>query len=96
MGGTCCKPVSEEIVEFGRVKSFKRPRWRSDTPLTEEELQRMRAVFWDTEPHYGGNRGASRGGNSRLPRPNQAETRVLRHTRRGLCPLPAPQSFGTP
>jgi hypothetical protein len=39
-----------------RPRNFKFPRWRSDDAMTEDELQRMRDEFWDTEPHYGGNR----------------------------------------
>ncbi len=40
-----------------RPRSFKPPRWRSDDPLTDDELRRQRDEFWDTEPHYGGDRG---------------------------------------
>eukprot|EP00887_Chlorella_sp_A99_P003640 scaffold7.g3640.t1 len=60
MGGACCKPVEleERDSQFGsnQVKSWRRPRWKSETPMTQEELERQREVFWDTEPHYGGSR----------------------------------------
>lgn len=43
MGGVCCKPEDDDLEDptFGsaRVKSWKRPRWRSDEPLTAEQLQ---------------------------------------------------------
>lgn len=60
MGG-CCSTATDEPVdtpqEYGhRVKKWHRPKWRSDQPMTAEELERQREVFWDTEPHYGGSR----------------------------------------
>lgn len=59
MGANCCKPDFEEDEYVGRVKTYKRPRWRSEGPITHQELQRMRDQFWDTEPHYGGDRGTA-------------------------------------
>lgn len=60
MGGVCCKPEDDDLADstFGstRVKSWKRHKWRSEEPITEEELKRKRQVFWETEPHYGGDR----------------------------------------
>jgi len=35
---------------------FKPPRWKSTDPLTESQLARKREEFWDTAPHYGGDR----------------------------------------
>lgn len=59
MGNSCCKP--EEDAEEGSARTnFRRPRWRSGDPLSEEDLERMRAQFWDTEPHYGGDRGKNK------------------------------------
>ncbi|KAL4855988.1 Ubiquitin domain-containing protein 2 [Chlorella vulgaris] len=60
MGAVCCKPEDDELGDptFGstRVKSWKRSKWRTDEAITASQLQRMRDEFWDTEPHYGGNR----------------------------------------
>lgn len=48
---------TEAPGEYGhRVKKWHRPKWRSDQPMTQEDLERQREVFWDTEPHYGGSR----------------------------------------
>jgi hypothetical protein len=60
MGQACCKAAEEpeDERELGRVRTWRRPRWRSDEPVDEAELRRMREEFWDTEPHYGGDRGA--------------------------------------
>lgn len=37
-------------------KTF-RPRWKSEEPVTVSSLQKLRDEFWDTAPHYGGERG---------------------------------------
>jgi hypothetical protein len=61
MGQACCTQAAsepEDERELGRVRTWRRPRWRSDEPVDEAELRRMREEFWDTEPHYGGDRGA--------------------------------------
>jgi hypothetical protein len=60
MGNQCCKPEREEDDCSVRPRNFKFPRWRSDGPIAEEELKRMRDEFWYTEPHYGGDRGMYR------------------------------------
>lgn len=60
MGAVCCKPEDDDLADpaFGsaRVKSWKRHKWRSEELLTRSQLQRMRDEFWETEPHYGGDR----------------------------------------
>lgn len=58
MGNNCCSSGGGAEGEAGNGKAvkIKRPRWRSEEPITEEQLQRMREEFWETEPHYGGNR----------------------------------------
>jgi hypothetical protein len=33
-----------------------KPRWKSQERLTKAELEEKRAVFWDTQPHYGGSK----------------------------------------
>ena len=37
-------------------KTF-RPRWKSEEPVTVSSSQKLRDEFWDTAPHYGGERG---------------------------------------
>lgn len=49
---TCRAPVNCT----GDVRKLVRPKWKSNKPMTKKELEEMRAVFWDTEPHYGGNK----------------------------------------
>lgn len=59
MGNSCCTPGGGAQDDGDRNSTsvkIKRPRWRSDEPITEEQLQRMREEFWETEPHYGGDR----------------------------------------
>ena len=44
MGANCCKPEPDEPEVLGAaVKAWKRPKWKSDEPLTEEQLQVGRA-----------------------------------------------------
>lgn len=31
--------------------------WRSETPLTVQDLARKRQEFWETQPYYGGDKG---------------------------------------
>ncbi|WIA12191.1 hypothetical protein OEZ86_003173 [Tetradesmus obliquus] len=38
------------------TKQYSKPRWKSREPLTAAKLQRMRDEFWDTQPHYGGDK----------------------------------------
>ena len=40
MGANCCKPEPDEATEVGvAVKTWKRPKWKSEEPMTEEQLQ---------------------------------------------------------
>eukprot|EP00775_Hariotina_reticulata_P000939 gene939-1265_t len=62
MGICCGKPdvKQEEVASRPKkeapTKTFAKPRWKSQEPLTPAKLQAMRDEFWDTQPHYGGNR----------------------------------------
>ncbi|KAF6260522.1 hypothetical protein COO60DRAFT_1294336 [Scenedesmus sp. NREL 46B-D3] len=38
------------------TKQYSRPRWKSREPLSAAKLQRMQDEFWDTQPHYGGDK----------------------------------------
>eukprot|EP00897_Mesotaenium_endlicherianum_P005058 jgi/Mesen1/4580/ME000232S03842 len=41
----------------GQRKKLKKPKpWRHSEPITREQLKNMREEFWDTAPHYGGQR----------------------------------------
>ncbi|CAI7921337.1 unnamed protein product [Closterium sp. NIES-53] len=42
-------------VPYGK-KVVKPKAWKHPTPLSQAELTRMREEFWDTAPHYGGQR----------------------------------------
>ncbi|KAJ7565122.1 hypothetical protein O6H91_02G048900 [Diphasiastrum complanatum] len=40
---------------IGRHKKLKRPKpWKNLEPITRAQVKRMRDEFWDTAPHYGG------------------------------------------
>lgn len=39
-----------------KKKVVKPKPWKHPTPLSRSELNRMREEFWDTSPHYGGQR----------------------------------------
>jgi hypothetical protein len=39
-----------------RVKKVTWPTWKGDKPTALADLERRRAEFWETEPHFGGNR----------------------------------------
>ncbi|MQL85987.1 hypothetical protein Taro_018526 [Colocasia esculenta] len=50
------------------VKKLKRPKaWKHTQPLTMVELRRMRDEFWDTQPHYGGQKVCRCLGRERIP-----------------------------
>jgi hypothetical protein len=39
-------------------KKLKRPKaWKHTQPITPARLKQMRDEFWDTAPHYGGQKG---------------------------------------
>lgn len=46
------------LAKEKEVKELRRCVWCADPPVTAEELKRRREEFWDTQPHYGGSRGA--------------------------------------
>ncbi|KAJ7547039.1 hypothetical protein O6H91_08G066200 [Diphasiastrum complanatum] len=49
-----CIASSEKGVD-GRRKKLKKPKsWKNGEPITRAQLKRMREEFWDTAPHYGG------------------------------------------
>lgn len=45
--------LSETIEKLRKPKPWKHPH-----PITVEQLKQTREEFWDTAPHYGGQRGA--------------------------------------
>jgi hypothetical protein len=39
-------------------KKLKKPKaWKHTQPITPAQLKQMRDEFWDTAPHYGGQKG---------------------------------------
>lgn len=36
------------------VKLKRKMTWKSDVPMSREELDQKRSEFWDTQPYYGG------------------------------------------
>lgn len=69
MGNLCGKPKDVSPKETHKppgdatsnVKKLIVPKWKSDEPMSVEQLRQEREQFWDTQPHYGGNRGARHG-----------------------------------
>lgn len=55
MGCFQSKPA-ERKPRKERSKALRRPVWASDSGMTRRELQAKRDEFWDTAPHYGGNK----------------------------------------
>lgn len=40
------------------IKKLRKPKaWKHPQPITRTELQQLRDEFWDTAPHYGGQKG---------------------------------------
>ncbi|CAK0783193.1 hypothetical protein CVIRNUC_006392 [Coccomyxa viridis] len=58
MGCFCSKYFDDQpgVAPHSSVKRLIRPVWKTPKPWTEEELQAKRAEYWDTQPHYGGDR----------------------------------------
>ncbi|KAG6480631.1 hypothetical protein ZIOFF_057216 [Zingiber officinale] len=58
----CSYPMSvgdEASMHPETTKKLRKPRsWRHPQPITSAELKQMREEFWDTAPHYGGQKGA--------------------------------------
>ncbi|KAJ7555279.1 hypothetical protein O6H91_05G029800 [Diphasiastrum complanatum] len=48
-------PQPTNGIASGRGKKLKKPKpWKNVEPITRSQLKRMRDEFWDTAPHYGG------------------------------------------
>jgi hypothetical protein len=42
----------------GTTKKIQKPKpWKHTEPITRTQLMQMRDEFWDTAPHYGGQKG---------------------------------------
>eukprot|EP00898_Chlorokybus_atmophyticus_P001221 jgi/Chlat1/209/Chrsp1S03123 len=56
MGCISSKSGKRATVEVnGKPTKLRRARsWRNPGPITKSQLVRMREEFWDTSPHYGG------------------------------------------
>jgi hypothetical protein len=59
-GGGGGASVSRSLTKEAPTQQYQKPVWTSNPPMSAEELQRKRDEFWDTQPHYGGSKGASR------------------------------------
>lgn len=60
MGNVCGRASLERAAVEGGVEGVKAvvvPSWKSNEPLTREDLEAKREQFWDTQPYYGGNKG---------------------------------------
>ncbi|KAK1258603.1 hypothetical protein QJS04_geneDACA023371 [Acorus gramineus] len=46
---------SSQRKEEGNVKKLRKPKpWKHSQPITQSQFKQMRDEFWDTAPHYGG------------------------------------------
>ncbi|DBA76254.1 hypothetical protein WJX77_001976 [Trebouxia sp. C0004] len=52
----CFGSKSAEKTKAEKGRALRRPVWNSEYPMTRDELQQKREEFWDTAPHYGGDR----------------------------------------
>lgn len=49
------------------TKKLRKPKaWRHPQPITRTQLKQKREEFWDTAPHYGGQKGTNSLINQRL------------------------------
>ena len=87
------------------VAALKRAVWAADAPITAAELQAKRNEFWDTQPYYGGSRGARararRGGGVRgvcaaPARRGPAAAAAPAPSGRRVVPHPAPRDSPPP
>ncbi|MFQ6641031.1 hypothetical protein Gotur_016011 [Gossypium turneri] len=47
--------IVNDLVLIGNAKKIRKPKpWKHPQPITKSELEQMRDEFWDTAPHYGG------------------------------------------
>eukprot|EP00252_Welwitschia_mirabilis_P021428 TRINITY_DN54_c0_g1_i1.p1 TRINITY_DN54_c0_g1~~TRINITY_DN54_c0_g1_i1.p1 ORF type:complete len:116 (+),score=27.12 TRINITY_DN54_c0_g1_i1:449-796(+) len=50
-----CVGSSQKTVADGHAKKIRKPKpWKHPEPITQAQLKQMRDEFWDTAPHYGG------------------------------------------
>jgi len=52
-----CFSSKEEHPSKAKAKKdtgFKKPHWKAEGKMDDEELKRKREVFWETQPAYGG------------------------------------------
>eukprot|EP00270_Netrium_digitus_P017114 TRINITY_DN6233_c0_g1_i1.p1 TRINITY_DN6233_c0_g1~~TRINITY_DN6233_c0_g1_i1.p1 ORF type:complete len:117 (-),score=36.80 TRINITY_DN6233_c0_g1_i1:309-659(-) len=55
MGCAGSKDQTDEGQNCSQSKKLKKPKpWKSEESITREQLKQMREEFWDTSPHYGG------------------------------------------
>lgn len=48
------------LILLESTKKLRKPKpWKHTQPITRTELKQMRDEFWDTAPHYGGQKGDS-------------------------------------
>ncbi|GLC46664.1 hypothetical protein PLESTB_001549100 [Pleodorina starrii] len=55
-GTTGSNPFDALPAKEKPTKQYARPKWKSQEPMTLSQLQKKREEFWDTQPHYGGDR----------------------------------------
>jgi len=50
--------LSDISMNTENSKKLKKPKaWKHTQPITSAQLKQMRDEFWDTAPHYGGQKG---------------------------------------
>uniref|UniRef100_A0A0D9XCQ3 DC-UbP/UBTD2 N-terminal domain-containing protein n=1 Tax=Leersia perrieri TaxID=77586 RepID=A0A0D9XCQ3_9ORYZ len=60
MGCAGSTPTKGDAAEAGATKNIRKPKpWKHPQPITMSQLSKMREEFWDTAPHYGGQKAES-------------------------------------
>jgi hypothetical protein len=58
MDNSGCLLLRENCVSTGHQKKIRKPKpWMHSEVITLAQLKQMRDEFWDTAPHYGGQKG---------------------------------------
>ncbi|KAF6173343.1 hypothetical protein GIB67_027038 [Kingdonia uniflora] len=51
----CTGSRQKTVGDDGKTKKIQKPKpWKNSQPITSTQLAKMREEFWDTAPHYGG------------------------------------------
>ncbi|KAG2485045.1 hypothetical protein HYH03_016144 [Edaphochlamys debaryana] len=55
-GASGGSPAFDPVGREKPTKQWSKPKWKSQEHMTSSEIKKKREEFWDTQPHYGGDR----------------------------------------